>query len=206
MAERGWDVVLLGTTTQGAESLEMREHERVTVRRISVFGSASLRLHYLVWIGWATAWTLLWRPRCVYASDPRSAPVALLASLVRVPVIYHEHDSPQGFGTSWWTQTLLWCRRHVARRAAACVLPNDHRAQAFRTELRPRGPVISVWNCPSRREVGPAAESDNDGLVWLLYHGSIVPSRLPLSVVDALTRLPDRVHLRIVGYETVVHQ
>jgi glycosyltransferase involved in cell wall biosynthesis len=206
MAKRGWDVVLLGTTTQGAESMEMDEHERVRVLRLSIFRSTSLRrLHYLVWLGWAMAWTLLWRPRCVYTSDARSTPVALLALFVRVPVIYHELDSPGRVHASRLTRPIFWCRRHVARRARACVLPNDQRARAFKNELQPHGPVIRVWNCPPRAEVVPLPGSETDGPVWLLYHGSIVPSRLPLSVVDALAQLPNTVQLRIVGYETVVH-
>jgi glycosyltransferase involved in cell wall biosynthesis len=66
--------------------------------------------------------------------------------------------------------------------------------------------MITVWNCPPRAEVVPPRGSETDGPVCILYHGSIVPSRLPLTVVDALARLPNRVRLRIVGLETVVHQ
>jgi glycosyltransferase involved in cell wall biosynthesis len=42
--------------------------------------------------------------------------------------------------------------------------------------------------------------------VWLLYHGSVVPDRLPLSVLTALANLPESVKLRIIGYETVGSQ
>ena len=35
-----------------------------------------------------------------------------------------------------------------------------------------------------------------------MYQGSIVPARLPLAVVGALTQLPDCVKLRVIGYET----
>src|SRR5262249_20912044 len=40
----------------------------------------------------------------------------------------------------------------------------------------------------------------------LLYHGSIVPSRLPKSVLEALVELPDAVCLWVVGYETQGHR
>jgi len=40
------------------------------------------------------------------------------------------------------------------------------------------------------------------GNIWVLYHGSIVRERIPPSVVEALTLLPDRVRLRVAGYET----
>jgi glycosyltransferase involved in cell wall biosynthesis len=39
----------------------------------------------------------------------------------------------------------------------------------------------------------------------LFYHGSIVPDRLPVSVIYALANLPSSVRLRIAGYETVGH-
>jgi glycosyltransferase involved in cell wall biosynthesis len=40
----------------------------------------------------------------------------------------------------------------------------------------------------------------------MLYHGSIVPARLPTTVLTALTMLPKGVHLRVVGYETIGHK
>jgi glycosyltransferase involved in cell wall biosynthesis len=43
-------------------------------------------------------------------------------------------------------------------------------------------------------------------VVWLLYHGTIVPERLPLAVVQSLTLLPPEVKLRVIGYETVLNQ
>jgi len=36
----------------------------------------------------------------------------------------------------------------------------------------------------------------------VFYHGSIVPARLPMTVIEALARLPEHVVLRIAGYET----
>jgi glycosyltransferase involved in cell wall biosynthesis len=64
--------------------------------------------------------------------------------------------------------------------------------------------VICVWNCPSRDEVGVQPEKSADDLI-LFYHGSIVPDRLPVSVIYALADLPSSVRLRIAGYETVGH-
>jgi glycosyltransferase involved in cell wall biosynthesis len=48
----------------------------------------------------------------------------------------------------------------------------------------------------------PLASGDD---LWLLYHGSIVPSRLPEAVVRALPLLPAHVKLRLIGYETIGH-
>ena len=47
-------------------------------------------------------------------------------------------------------------------------------------------------------------EKSADELI-LFYHGSIVPDRLPVSVIYALANLPSSVRLRIAGYETVGH-
>jgi len=40
----------------------------------------------------------------------------------------------------------------------------------------------------------------------VLYHGSIVPARLPTTVLTALATLPECVRLRVVGYETIGHK
>ena len=37
----------------------------------------------------------------------------------------------------------------------------------------------------------------------LLYHGSIVPERVPYALIEALARLPEEVTLDLTGYETV---
>ena len=54
------------------------------------------------------------------------------------------------------------------------------------------------------QEIGPPLAS-RSGRVQILYQGSIVPSRLPLTVIQALGSLPESVGLTIVGYETVGH-
>ncbi len=64
------------------------------------------------------------------------------------------------------------------------------------------GPAC-VWNCPASNEVVSEPRAAVTCPIWLLYHGSIVPDRLPGTVLDALTSLPDSVMLRVVGYETV---
>ena len=67
-----------------------------------------------------------------------------------------------------------------------------------------RSPLV-VWNCPSVEEVTPPRPAHDGGDLWVLYHGSIVPARLPVSVVDALALLPEKVKLRVIGYETIGH-
>jgi len=97
---------------------------------------------------------------------------------------------------------LLRTRRWLARRADICILPNLKRLERFQTELGPLRSAVCVWNCPAMSEVAAEPRKASETPVWVLYHGSIVPERLPLTVLDALAALPSGVSLRVVGYET----
>ncbi len=231
LACAGWEVLFLGTGSFGAGALEFPPHARITVRRMPFLpGGWRQKLHYVRFALWIFVSALRWRPWWVYASDPLSAPVALLLSfLLRLRVIYHEHDSPPSNDPTTnnlltpFMRLVLACRRLLARRAELCVLPNEQRARRFAAEsasqslmtndpitnnLMPnnRTPkVLCVWNCPALEEVvHPRAEHRNDS-VYLWYHGSIVPSQLPPAVIDALTGLPESLTLRVAGYETIGH-
>jgi glycosyltransferase involved in cell wall biosynthesis len=117
--------------------------------------------------------------------------------------VYHEHDTPQGGVRG----PVLWMRTKFAARAQARVLPNERRVEQFNHYVANHRPTFSVWNCPGRSEVSPPRKPhrDDKGL-QLLYVGSIVPLRLPLSIVQALALLPDEVHLRVIGYATSGHR
>ena len=94
----------------------------------------------------------------------------------------------------------------VANRAEFSVLPNEKRIEIFKAETRTTKPVICVWNCPSSEEISQPRNGSHSDDFWLLYQGTIVPQRLPCSVIDALASLPPNVKLRIIGYETIGHQ
>lgn len=204
LADAGWQVLFLGTGAHGADALRLPPHPNVRVRCLGFCNPGwRQKLHYFYFCAWLLGWTLRWRPSWIYASDPLVCPAALaLCCLPWLRVLYHEHDSPEGAPAGAFQRLVRWTRKQVARRAACCVLPNEARAERFKGETGTAQDVICVWNCPSRTEVAvqraPASES-----FWLLYHGSIVPERLPLAVVDAVAALPDRVKLRVIGYETV---
>ena len=149
----------------------------------------------------------------VYASDPLACPTGLLLSLVPwIHVVYHEHDSPTPAtlgshgNTSLFMRIVLWTRRKLAHRTAVCVLPNERRAEQFTKDMGRGVKVVCVWNCPTKCEVGPSRPSLSGGNLWILYHGSLVPARLPTTVLHALGMLPERVKLRAIGYETVGHR
>ncbi len=211
-ADKGWQVLFLGTGSLVADSLRFKPHDRIEVRQMS-FAQAGWRqkLHYARFLLWVLWWTLRWKPDWTYASDLLSCPVAALVSFLSgVRVIYHEHDSPASSRASVFQKISFAARRRLARRAKICVLPNRGRAERFVSELNisanngHQSPLV-VWNCPSVEEVTQPRSAHDGGDLWVLYHGSIGPSLLPLSVLEALAMLPERVKLRVIGYETIGH-
>ena len=204
LADSGWQVLFLGTRAHGTSALRFPPHPNIRVRCLH-FCPAGWRqkLHYLYFCLWALASAMAWRPRWIYASDPFACPAALALSLAPwLRVLYHEHDSPDGPPAGGLQRLVIWARKQLARRADCCVLPNEARLERFKTDTGTRREALCVWNCPAAREVSARRPSAN-GSFWLLYHGSIGPARLPLSVVNALAHLPDTVKLRVIGYETV---
>jgi glycosyltransferase involved in cell wall biosynthesis len=204
LAAAGFEVLLLGTDVLG-DVLTVKAHPGIRVK-LRPFRAAGPRQkwHYATFLVWSLAQAIRWRPDWIYASDPLSSPIALVLHLVTgARVVYHEHDAPAA-STSPFMRGVLLARRRLARRAALCVLPNRQRADAFGRETG-RADAVIVWNCPVRAEVAPPRALDGQGRVRALYAGSIVPNRLPVTVVRALALLPDDVSLTVVGYETAGH-
>jgi glycosyltransferase involved in cell wall biosynthesis len=204
LADADWQVLFLGTNALGAAALRFSPHANIRVRCLN-FCAAGWRqkLHYVCFSLWILGWVMIWRPSWIYASDALACPVALVLSTAPwLRVLYHEHDSPGGQPAGAFQRLVGWSRKQLARRAECCVLPNQARLERFKTETGTSRPLFCVWNCPSNQEISPAREAAS-GSFWLLYHGSIVPDRLPVAIISALALLPDRVKLRVIGYETV---
>ncbi len=214
LAEKNWKVLFLGADTHGVESLRFPPHANITVRQLSACRRGwRQKLHYTWFTIWASGRTIVSGCSWVYASDPLACPTGLLLSLVPwIHVVYHEHDSPTPAtlgshgNTSLFMRIVLWTRRKLAHRTAVCVLPNERRAEQFTKDMGRGVKVVCVWNCPTKCEVGPSRPSLSGGNLWILYHGSLVPARLPTTVLHALGMLPERVKLRAIGYETVGHR
>jgi len=213
LADARWQVLLLGVDAPEVGSLRFPPHDRIEVRQMSYCPPGwRQKAHYVRFTLLALWLAMRWRPDWVYASDLLSCPVALLLSfLPGVRVIYHEHDSPASSTRSLFLRLSAAARRRLARRAKICVLPNRRRAERFDTEvcelaLYGRRPSMVVWNCPSLEELSAPRPAHDGGDLWVLYHGSIVPPRLPLSVAEALARLPERIKLCVIGYETIGHR
>jgi glycosyltransferase involved in cell wall biosynthesis len=214
LADRGWQVLFLGTGAHGAGALEFPPHLNIEVRRRK-FAPPGLwqKLHFFAFNDWVLITALRWKPKWIYASDVLACPIALVLKSLGFRVLYHEHDSPnpevrgqrpEVSERSLFHQFLLWARKKLARRSDLCVLPNERRVEFFKQQTATSRPVMCVWNCPSRDEAIVQPKKSADDLI-LFYHGSIVPDRLPVSVIYALTNLPSSVRLRIAGYETVGH-
>ncbi len=206
LADAGWTVLFLGTGSFGASPLKLPPHPNITVKQLA-FCPAGLRqkCHYLIYCFWVLGWVCAWRPRWVYASDPLSCPIALALDLIPgLRIIYHEHDSPASTSGNGPSRVVLLVRRLLAKRACCSVLPNETRVEHFQGDMGKGGRrVVCVWNCPRQEEISRPRPPTTADAIWLLYHGSIGPVRLPLSLVVALAKLPDSVKLRVIGYETV---
>lgn len=205
LAERGWEVVLIGTDAFGGDSLRLPDHSRILVRNVGrrVSGS-NLAVLYIRFVALSLYWAWTWRPCWIYVSDPLAVPASwIINHLTTARMLYHEHDAPNfQTSSSKFMQAIRIFRRRLGRSVELCVIPQSERLVDFARETRRRLPTYCVWNCPRRAEVNPKPSNDNDVLV-LWYHGSINEERVPLSVVEAVVRLKGTVKLRLAGYETV---
>lgn len=206
LSEDGWSVLFLGTGSAGANDLRFPTTRNLTVRRMPFCTAGwQQKLHYVTFCLWTLVTALIWRPQWIYASDPLSCPVTCILNwLPGLRVLYHEHDSPPlNTRHSRFLAFVLRTRHWAAHHVDLCVLPNMKRLERFQAELGPLRCAACVWNCPAVSEAALEPRQPASIPIWALYHGSIVPDRLPLAVVDALALLGNTVSLRVVGYETV---
>lgn len=211
LANAGRQVLFLGTQVSGVEDLCFPEHTGITVRLLSSSASGwRQKIHYILFVLWTVYWTVRWRPTWVYASDLFACPAAAIIGMIPgISILYHEHDSPAGDHErprSTFMRGVLWARRRLARHAQLCVLPNSRRVDRFKEATGRQKQTLCVWNCPQMDEaIEPRPPRDEDTLD-ILYHGSIVPNRLPETVITALAHLPVGVKLTVIGYETSGHR
>jgi glycosyltransferase involved in cell wall biosynthesis len=209
LAESGCQVLMLGLDTLGT-FLVPRAHAGIQVRLLKWQPPGwRQKVHYFVFVLWASLWVLRWRPSWIYASDALSTPVALILRRIgRLGVIYHEHDIPDEARAdarpSAFMRVVLGARRRLARAADLCVIPNEARARAFAQETGASS-VIVVCNCPRRDDASSQRSDRGDQSFRILYHGSVGPAHVPLAVIDALASLGPSAELVIAGYPTASH-
>jgi glycosyltransferase involved in cell wall biosynthesis len=206
LSNAGWDVLFLGAHTPGVESLTLAPQPRTTVVLLpGGRGGWRLKRHYLWFCVWACWRALLYRPRWIYASDVLSAPIALLLKTVfGKRVLYHEHDAYDLRHASGFMRGCLTAARYLSRVSDLNVLPSEGRIEWFcRQNATPHDRCACVWNCPSLAEVRASRPDGARQEIRLLFQGSIVPARLPLAVLHAMTKVPENVTLRLIGYGTI---
>ncbi len=194
LSQRGWKVLFLGVQIKGVESLAFPEGEGVKVRLLPrVPKGFWIRVHYLAFMMWALLRGFWFRPLWIYASDPWSCPAALLLKRwLGARLLYHEHDCPNA------NNGVSAARAVVAKEADAIVLPQTERAALFVKALSPKATPLVVYNCPRLSEI-PASETPREpSRLRILFQGSLVPARLPLSLLTALVGLP--AELWLLGY------
>jgi glycosyltransferase involved in cell wall biosynthesis len=201
LAERGWQVLQLGTYADDGKSQFSVAHRRIRIKRLwRAQNGWLLKLQYLLYFFWALFWVWRWRPQWLYASDFLSCPIAwLIQRLVRVGVVYHEHDEPHTNRTPFIELALRY-RNRLGRDADICVLPEHERLLRFVECTGRTRPTFRVWNCPRLDEIPPLYSELNRELV-IYYHGSITSHRLPPHVVVAASRFKGAIRICIAGYE-----
>jgi glycosyltransferase involved in cell wall biosynthesis len=210
LARKGWEVEFCGLSGSGEVTLEFAPHPRVLVRRMSYREPGLVqKLHYVFFTLWCLWRLLRWRPHWLYASDALATPAAeLIRSLTRCRILYHEHDSPTP-GMMKESRTLnhvLRARMQIGRKADLVILPNQIRLDTFIRAAGRDGPSFCVWNCPGGDEVPAESPSRSlDGPLKVLYHGSIVPDRFGVSVIEAMAACGRDVRVRLMGYLPAGH-
>jgi hypothetical protein len=205
LARAGCEVEFCGILGGGARNLEFAPHPRVRVQLMPYQAPGFMqKLHYLQFITWCVCRVLFWRPAWVYASDVLSTPAAeIILRLGLARLVYHEHDSPVGDGAEGGgvLRQVLRCRARTGRDAHLVVLPNQKRLDAFVAATGAVGRSFCVWNCPGVDEI-PATVPvrATAGPLRVLYHGSIVPDRFGVFILEALARCQADVHLTLIGY------
>lgn len=203
LAEAGWQVLFLGIALH--PKMVLTPHPKIQVKNLpDVAPGWRQKLHYFYYLMWVVSWVIRWQPTWVYASDPFSTPAALLLTYFpKLKVLYHEHDSPdENSPATRFMRLILKVRRQAARRVMANVLPNAKRGELLRQSSGTKRPILIVWNCPEHGEVPPLSNRATTPL-RLLYNGTIVPQRLPLTILEAMAQLAAEVELHVIGYETI---
>lgn len=202
LARSGWDVRFLGLTGT-AEELKFPPNARIDIRSLAKEEPGiRQKLHYLKFTIWSLWQGIIWRPDWVYVSDIFAAPIGVaLKGLLRRRTVYHEHDWPSGLGSRVVSAICHGARRRLVRTADTVIAPNAERARWLASEGKTDRAMSVVWNCPRLEEVGPPRAAFVLPL-RLLYQGSINSERLPIALLEGMSRAGQRVNLLVVGYET----
>ena len=166
------------------------------------------KLHFLRFVLWTIVASIRERADLIYCSDPFSTPSGVLLRKMGFRVIYHEHDSPNPGEESNLPSLIVWTRRKLLCEASLVIFPNELRLKRAQKWSASDAPARVVWNCPSKKELGivgeaKSNETDENQTLRLYYHGTLVPDRLPLTILDGISICDSKVELTLVGYTTI---
>lgn len=202
LADAGWQVKFMGTGALGSQTITFPPHKNIKVELAQFcYPGLKQKLHY-AWYCFKTFKEIVFSDyACVYVSDIFSCPIGWIAAeWLGTQVIYHEHDSPEA-PTSLFMKGLHWTRRQLSHKAKFCVFPQIERAQLFQRVFS-RSNIQICHNMPLRARAYQNTRS-SEGEFKLWYHGSLIPTLLPMTLVQALALLPKSVTLQFAGYETL---
>lgn len=201
--ELGWQTTFIGLDTKSTRELVFPES--ISTRVSLVMGKTPL-LRFVNFHLKSIAKTLFYKPDVLYISDESACFAGVLASLFSSAlVIYHEHDYTIE-SNSLKSRVLRLCRNKISSMAGMIVVPSHARAEASFTEkIKAAKKIEVVFNCPALIEIKSSKiisrTFQHDQKTRLYYHGSLVPARLPQSLLEAIAKREDYT-LNVAGYFT----
>src|SRR5262245_24664189 len=67
LANKGWQVLFLGSGSHGADALQFPQHPNIRVKRMPLCPAGwRQKLDYIRFCVWIAFWSLWWRPRWIY--------------------------------------------------------------------------------------------------------------------------------------------
>jgi glycosyltransferase involved in cell wall biosynthesis len=123
-------------------------------------------------------------------------------------VIYHEHDSPNPREEDKLQSLIVWARGKLLCDASLVIFPNELRLRRAQKWSGSDATARVVWNCSSIKELGSvdvvhSNAIDENQPLSLYYHGTLVPERLPLTILDGISKCDAKIELTLVGYTTI---
>ncbi len=166
------------------------------------------KLHFLRFILWTIFVSIRERADLIYCSDPFSTPSGVLLRKMGFRVIYHEHDSPNPGEEDKLPTLIVWARRKLLCDASLVIFPNELRLKRALNWSGSDALAEVVWNCPSVKELRVVDDTNSNNVdeskpLRLYYHGTLVPDRLPLTILDGISICNSKVELTLVGYTTI---
>jgi glycosyltransferase involved in cell wall biosynthesis len=204
LADAGWEVLVLGCQTFGAAGrLEVPSHPNVkTIIWRFVGPGIKQKFQYAAFTVWCLHQCQRHSIDWVYASDVMAAgPALVVSSVLRVRVVYHEHDWPSAGVGGALAKLIFAARGELVARADLVVAPSTGRLRLLSEHVaKPRNSLV-VWNCPRREEVSEHEFKRHSPTV-VFFHGSISPKNLPKTILAAIALAKNDLEFHFAGYAT----